>query len=114
MEPMELMVLKDWIVGLSVVFFAGWCAALLLAEVARRLWNWLDDHAQPIPRNPLMAWVLRVFFRAGGDAFDVWVYVLLITLWPLYLAGVLMVFAARGARGVRRRYKQRHAAAVSA
>ena len=96
----------DWIVRLSVVFFVSWCAALLLAEVWRQLWNWMDDHAQPIVRNPLMSWVLRLFFRKGGDAFDVWVSVVLITLWPVYLLGLLGVFAARRARGLRRRYKQ--------
>ncbi len=103
----------DWIVRLSVVFFVSWCVALLLAEVWRQLWNWMDDHAQPIVRNPLMSWVLRLFFRKGGDAFDVWVSVVLITLWPVYLLGLLGVFAARRARGLRRRYKQFRVSRVS-
>lgn len=114
MEMMGVMGVTDVVVLLSVVFFASWCTALLLAEVWRLLWNWLDDHAQPIASNPLMAWVLRMFFRPDEGAFEVWVYVLMITVWPLYLAGLLTLFVARGARGLRRRYKQRLSAAVSA
>ncbi|WP_426237385.1 hypothetical protein [Pseudomonas sp. TWP3-2] len=98
----------------SLVFFSTWCALLLLAQLWREVWNWLDDHARPIAHNPLMAWVLRVCFRNRVEAGDVWLYVLLVTFWPLYLAGVVIFFSARGARGLRRWYKHRNAATVSA
>ncbi|UEB98689.1 hypothetical protein LIS66_27330 (plasmid) [Pseudomonas sp. HN2] len=111
---MEVMELVGLVVRVSVLFFVGWCVALVLAECYRHLWNWLDDHDRPIERNPLMAWVLRVCVPQGEGVFEVWAYVLLITLWPLYLLGVAAYYAAKGARGLRRWYKRRQVAAVSA
>ncbi|MBD8671579.1 hypothetical protein [Pseudomonas lurida] len=109
MELMELIRLAAWV---SAVFFASWCAALVVAEMWRHLWNWVDDHAKPITSNPLMSWA-RTFFR-NGDSWDVWIFIVLATLWPIYLTGVAVFFSARGARGLRRRYKNRPTAAVSA
>lgn len=110
MEPMALVTLVVWV---SVVFFVGWCAMLSLAEIFRHTWNWVDDHSRPITRNPLMSWVQRLFFR-DGDASDIWLGVVLVTLWPLYVMVLSLFFAAKGVRAVRRWYKQRQATAVQA
>jgi hypothetical protein len=110
---MEMMGLIDLAVRASVLFFAGWCAALLLAECGRHLWNWVDDHANPVEHNPLMALVQRQFFP-GGDSGDVWLFVVLVALWPLYLIAVVVFYSAKAARGLRRWHKQRQSAAVSA
>ncbi|WP_085586798.1 MULTISPECIES: hypothetical protein [unclassified Pseudomonas] len=91
----------------SLIFMAAWIGALLLGEAGRVGWNWIDDNERPIERNPVMALVLKTFFREGGDMLDVWLQVVLITLWPLYLAGALVYFVGLHARQRRRLAKQK-------
>ncbi|MDI2144766.1 MULTISPECIES: hypothetical protein [unclassified Pseudomonas] len=98
----------------SLVFIGVWLAALLLAEVWRLFWNWIDDHEHPIQRNPVMTWVINTFFHENADGLDVWIQVVLIAFWPLYLAGSLVYFLSLQIRELRRRYKLRNGKAVDA
>ncbi|WP_438299178.1 hypothetical protein [Pseudomonas sp. NMS19W] len=98
----------------SLVFIGVWLAVLLLAEVWKLIWNWIDDHDHPIQRNPVMSWVIKTLFHENADALDVWIQVVLIVFWPLYLAGSVVYVIGLQIRELRRRQKLKGSQAVDA
>jgi len=104
----------SYIVMPSIIFATAWVGALLLGEAWMLFWNWIDDSEHLIQQNPVMRAAMKICCQDGDDYTDVWLYVAMIVLWPAFIVGAVIYFAGLHIRELRRRYKLKAGAKVSA
>lgn len=45
-----------------------WIAMYMLVNLGRAAWNWIDDNERPVPRNPIITWLMpRLGYRIDEE-----------------------------------------------